>query len=192
MRLLSIVLALGAALAGCAAEKLPPGETRIAPSVVFVVPSPAALGYPVAATQLITAHVRGNVLQFESHIEIAPDSLELVGLDPFGRRALTIHWRAGVLSYEMAPWLPDRIKPENILADMAIINWPEAAIRAGLASSGATVEASLAHRTIVAGGRVIIRVDYDPAEAPPWTGTVHYRNEALDYDLDIQSVRIEE
>jgi hypothetical protein len=192
MRLLSIVLALGAALAGCAAEKLPPGETRIAPSVVFVVPSPAALGYPVAATQLITAHVRGNVLQFESHIEIAPDSLELVGLDPCGRRALTIHGRAGVLSYEMAPWLPDRIKPENILADMAIINLPEAAIRAGLASSGATVEASLAHRTIVAGGRVIIRVDYDPAEAPPWTGTVHYRNEALDYDLDIQSVRIEE
>jgi hypothetical protein len=192
MTRLAVALALGAALAGCATVPLPPGETRIAPSVVFAIPGPEALGYPVAATQLITAHVRGNTLAFESHVEIGKESIDLVGLDPFGRRALTIHWRDGVLSYETAPWLPDRVKPENILADIAITYWPEAAIRAGLASSGATVEDSPAHRTIIAGGHAIISIDYDGAEAQRWTGMVHYRNEALDYDLDIRSVRIAE
>jgi hypothetical protein len=192
MTRLAVVLALGAALTGCATVPLRPGETRIAPSVVFTLPSPATLGYPVAATELITAHVRGNTLAFEAHIEITPDAIDLVGLDPFGRRALTIHWHAGVLSYEAAPWLPDRVKPENILADIALTYWPEAAIRAGLAASGATLEASPNHRSIVAGGHAIISIDYDGAEAERWTGMVRYRNEALDYDLDIRSVRIAE
>src|SRR6185437_16762957 len=118
-----------------------------------------------------------------SHIEITPQTIDLVGLDPFGRRALTIHWRDGILSYETAPWLPDRIRPANILADMAITYWPEDAVRAGLARSGAVLEASPGHRRIVSGGRTIVSIDYEGAEALQGTGTVHYRNEALEDDL---------
>jgi hypothetical protein len=193
MRGLALALALTAALAGCAASPpLGPNETRIAPGIVFAIPGPEALGQSLAATQLITAHVRGTTLGFESHIEITKQTIDLVGLDPFGRRALTIHWRDGVISSETAPWLPDRIRPANILADMAITYWPEDAVQAGLSASGAMLEAAPGHRRIVSEGRTVISIDYEGAEALQGTGTVHYRNEALEYDLDIQSVRIAE
>jgi hypothetical protein len=189
MRLPFALTVIGA-LAGCA-DTLPSGATRIAPEIVFIIPSPAALGGRVVATQLIAAHVQGRSFSFESHVEISPEAIELVGLDPFGRRALTIHWHGGELSYEAAPWFPDRIRPANILADMAVTYWPEASIRAGLASSHATLETAPAQRTILANGHPVIRVEYDGPGAPGWNGAVHYRNEALDYDLEIHSVRNE-
>ncbi len=79
------------------------------------------------------------------------EALTLITTDPFGRRAMTLTWRDSGLTVEKAaPFVPDFIRPENILADITIAYWPEAAVRAGLAGSGATLLRPTARRRVIA------------------------------------------
>jgi hypothetical protein len=189
MRIVAL-LVLIVALAGCATERGRSAEAMIAPAVRFVTPGPQALGYRVVAEQMISAHYRGDSFVWEAHIDVSPEKQEIVGLDAFGRRAFTMIRQGDALSYEAASWLPAAIKPGNVLADIAILYWPQAAVEAALAGSGASVAATAAGRSIAVGGAEIVRVDYDDAGAREWNGTAHLRNLAFGYQLDIQSVRL--
>jgi hypothetical protein len=173
------------ALAGCASQ--PPGASAmIAPGLPFVTPAPGSLGRPIDAEQLVTAHYQGETYSFQAHVHVDPEKLLLIGLDPLGRRAMTVTETRDGVTVDVAPWVPAGLKPENILADMAIIYWPEAAVRRGLAAS-ATLSAAPQHRSIVVDGRPIIEVAYDTAHLPVWDGIVHFRNEAFGYQLDLRS-----
>jgi hypothetical protein len=184
-----VIAVLTIALWSCAAERDPGTAVMIAPGVRFVTPGPQALGYRVVAQQMISAHYRGDSFVWEAHIAVSPEKLEIVGLDAFGRRAFTMTWGGGVLSYEAASWLPATVKPGNVLADIAILYWPQAAIRDALAGSGAIVATTASGRSIMVDGAEIIHVDYDGDGARDWRGTAHFRNLAFGYQLDIQSVR---
>jgi hypothetical protein len=186
------VLFMMAALASCATVREPDrgAEAMIAPTVRFVVPGPQALGYRVTAEQLVSAHYRGDAFVWEAHIDVSPERLEIVGLDGFGRRAFTMNWRDNALSYEAASWLPTTIKPGNVLADIALLYWPQKAVQAALAGSGALVTTTTAGRSVTFDGTEILHVDYDDAGSSAWNGTVHLRNLAFGYQLDIQSVRV--
>ncbi len=189
---ISAMLFLMVALAGCATdrEREHGAEAMIAPAVRFVIPGPQVLGYRVTADQMISAHYHGDSFVWEAHIDVSPEKLEIVGLDAFGRRAFTMRWRGDALFYEAAAWLPAAIKPGNVLADIAILYWPQAAVEAALASSGATVATTASGRSIAIGGAEIVHVDYDDAGARDWNGTARLRNLAFGYQLDIQSVSV--
>jgi hypothetical protein len=180
------------ALAGCAAVRDADrgADAMIAPAVRFAVPEPQALGYRVAAEQLVSAHYRGDAFVWEAHIDVSPERLEIVGLDGFGRRAFTITWQGDALSCEAASWLPTAIKPGNVLADIALLYWPQKAVQAALAGSSAIVVTTAAARSVTVGSTEILHVDYDDAGASVWNGTVHLRNLAFGYQLDIQSARV--
>jgi hypothetical protein len=42
-------------------------------------------------------------------------------------------------------------------------------------------------RSIIADGREIVRVDYEPRQGDVWTGEAHYRNAVYGYELDLRS-----
>lgn len=189
-RPLNILLTLAAltlfALFGCSVAPVAEREAQIAPDLRFRVPSPGELGYSISAEQLVTARYRGDVQTFEAHLSVSPQRLVLIGFDPFGRRAFTVTSGGGTTSFEAAPGLPRGLDPGNILADVAIVYWPDAAVERGLPSSAELLSRG-DRRTIVVDGREIIRVDYDTPPARGWPRMAHYRNEAFGYVLDLRS-----
>jgi len=181
-------LALVALLAACAA---PPATYRvhIAPSLDLALPPPGALGRTLEATQLVTAHYRNRTLVFEGHISTRPDQVLLVVFDAFGRTALSVTWSDSGLTYTEAPWLPAIVRPQNMLADVVVLYWPEQVVRDALQASGATLVTTTGARVVTMDRREIIRAEYQPA-APgeTWAGHARYRNLPWGYDLDIESV----
>lgn len=185
--ILGVFLLVGT-VAGCVAESPPRAASAlIGPDLRFAIPSPRELGRSIDATQLVTAHFRGQTQVFEAHLSVAPERLTFVGLDPLGRRALTVTADDTGITVDAAPWLPSGLRPENILADVAIVYWPEEAVRRGLSRTSATLRADRHERTITVDGRDVVQVEYEARQGDAWAGAARYRNVAFGYELDLQS-----
>jgi hypothetical protein len=183
---LIMLLALGT-LWGCQPARSPKATALIAPHLRFAIPSPRELGYPVDAVQLVTARYHDDVQLFEARLAVSAERLTFIGIDPFGRRALTVSLSDGGMTVDAAPWLPLGLRAENVLADVALVYWPEDAVRRGLSGSSAVLRDSEHERSVIAEGREIIHVDYEEARDKAWAGSVRFRNSAFDYELDLRS-----
>jgi hypothetical protein len=174
-------------LTGCVGASLPlQGDTAfIAPNTRFRIPPPSLLHQTVAVAQTVQADYGGVGKVFEAQIAITPEGLDLVALDGLGRRALTISWHGHDPHAEVAPWLPEGVSPANMLADIALLYWPEVVLRPALLAAGARLEATSSRRTIYAGGSEVIRIDY---ARPGWGGQALLRNLAFGYSLSVNSV----
>lgn len=177
-------------LTACAAPPAAPaaGQVRLAPELVMALPPPAELGRSLEATQLVTAHYGDRTFVFEGHLSATPERFLMVCLDAMGRKALTITWSASGIAAEAAPWVPAELRPDNMLADMVLLYWPEASVRRLLAASAGTLVTGPRRRSVWVDGKEIVQVDY--ATADPWTGSLSYRNLAWGYGLEIQSVEV--
>lgn len=171
--------------AGCA-DPPPPGFATIAPGLGFAVPPPWVLGLTVSLAQSVRAEVGGMSLAFEAQLDLTPEALRLAALDGFGRRLLTLEWTREGLMAETAPELPAAARPANMLADLALAFWPEAALRPALAEGGALLEASATRRVVVLRGLEVVSIEYRPEAG--WQARALYRNDAFGYSLDIQSI----
>lgn len=185
-------LAVGAALllAACATHSAEPsaGSVRIAPDLLLVMPHPADLGRSFEVAQLVTAHYGDQSYVFEGHISATPERFLMIGLDTTGRRAMTITWTNAGITYDAAPWIPSQLRPDNILADMVLLYFPDAVVGRALAESGGTVASTATRRSVVADGKEIVIADYQPTTpGVPWSGRQHYRNLGWGYDLEIQT-----
>ena len=177
-------------VASCATHSAGPvaDKVQVAPTLTLVMPRPVDLGRTFEVSQLVTAQYGDQTYVFEGHLSAKPDRFLMIGLDTTGRRALTITWTDSGISYEAAPWVPAKLRPENILADMVLLYFPDAVIGKALAGSGGTVTTSASQRVIEADGKEAITADYQPAvSGDPWSGHQHYRNLAWGYELDIQT-----
>jgi hypothetical protein len=173
-------------LAGCASRpQLANDEALIAPRTTFAVPPPGADAVPKTVAQSIVAHYHDQSFTFDAQIQIAPQEFDLVALDGLGRRALTVHWTAGKMDYQAAPWLPPLMRPADILADIAIVYGSEQDIAQSIARSGATLTTTPRARTIAKGNHDLIVVDYGDGEG--WSRSAKLRNLAFGYEIDIRS-----
>lgn len=181
-----------AVVVGCAATRDRPATSAgIGAGLQFVIPDPSELGQLVNVAQRITARYRDRTFVFEGRLTASPEQLRLVGLDAFGQRALDIVWDGISVSFDSAPWLPDTLKPENILADIAIVYWPEEAVSRGLAESGGILRFDERKRSISMRSAEIITVTYGhPNGEEAWASSAKYRNIALGYELDLRSVAV--
>jgi Protein of unknown function (DUF3261) len=186
----AVLALLAAVLQACAAPLADRQHVAIAPGVYFAVPSPAELGYSVNATQLITAKIKGETYLFQAQVMISPERLVMVGLGPFGQRALTITSTLSNLTVHAEPGVPADLRATNILADMAIIYWPAEAVRRGLAGSTGRLSASPQSRSITVNGREIIHVDYGTTDKTGWVRSARYVNIAYGYELDLRSAAV--
>jgi hypothetical protein len=157
-------------LSACATPPAPPPDAvMVAPGALLTLPAPAALGREIEAVQMVSAHHGGEDFTFEGHLSVTRERVLLAGTDGFGQRLMEIRWDGKAVIAQKAAFLPDALRPENILADVMMIYWPDAAIQAGL--HGAPL-----------GGRVAIERDRDP-----WNGHAHLANRAWDYEIDVRS-----
>jgi hypothetical protein len=184
------LLLLLIALSGCAATTttlpiLADDQAMIAPEIVLRLPPPAALGPAVSVAQTIVAHFHGQSFAFDAQIQIGPDEIKLVALDTLGRRALTLSWKEGRLISETAPWLPPFARPANILVDTMIAYAPHDMLAPVLADVGARLDDTESRRSITAGHRSLIVVNY--ADGQGWNRSATLHNLAFGYDIDIQS-----
>ncbi len=180
------LLLLSLLLAACAATLPDRDAPVLARDVVLTLPAPAALGRTVEAAQMVTVRHGGEVFAFQGQISVTPDRFLLVGIDLAGRRALTVAWDGRSVGAETAPWLPDSVHPGAMLADLVVLYWPEAAVRAGL-PPGARLDATPTGRTVTVNGRPVLQAEL---AGDPWNGRSRYRNLAWGYEIDVESVEL--
>lgn len=186
VRLLLMILMMSSA--ACAARyTVSAGSTTIGPGLELAIPTGRDLGYPIEATQLITAHFRNQVQVFQAYISVTPDKITVVALDPFGGRAMTIIATDDGIHAEVAPIVPSVLRPANILADIAIVYWPTDAIKRALAGTSATVSEDANERAISIDGREVVHVSYCAPHRNSWTKCARLRNIAFGYELELQS-----
>jgi hypothetical protein len=184
--MVALTIAASLLFAGC--TTVPPERTTfVAPGLQFRTPSPAELGYSVRVAQLVLAQYGEETYVFEAELSISGDSLTLVCVDPFGRRALTIVSQGGRVTTEAAPWLPVALRAENILADIALVYWPDEAVRRGFDGTAAAVTSEGRRRTIAVGGQNVISISYGGADDGRWPSTARYANAAFGYELTLRS-----
>jgi hypothetical protein len=175
------------ALDACATPP-PRDQVLVAPGLTLLLPGPASLNRRIEASQLVVARYGARTIAFEARISAAPDHFDLLCIDTLGREAMRIHWTQAGIVAEKAPWVPENLRPENMLADIVMLYWPEAVVADALAASGGTLVAEPGVRSIRLRGRAVIHADFQPLPgADPWNGKVRYRNLPRDYTLDIQS-----
>lgn len=177
-------------LCGCASTApnlIPPETVKISPDVALTMPSPADLGRPVEATQLVTVHYGDQNFAFEAHISATPEHFLLVGLDLMGRKIMTINWTKEGISFDTAPWVPSQLRAENILADIVLLYWPDNIVRKSLGDSAKLI-GNAQSRTITFDHKKVWQADYQlNSKHDLWSGKLHYRNLAWGYDFDVQS-----
>jgi Protein of unknown function (DUF3261) len=149
---------------------------------------PAPPGYPgqVAAVQSIHA-VRGDqIIDVQALLEVSAAHLVLVLAQPLGPRLATIDWSADGVAIERAPGptAAAALQPEDVLADLMLAFWPEAAVRSSL-RAGLSLVVAPDRRLVMKDDALLIEVRRDDAD--PWNGTVRLDNQALGYQLTIVS-----
>ena len=164
-----------------------PDHVVIAPGLALIMPDPASLNRRIEAAQLVIARYRTQTIAFEARISAAPDHFDLLCIDTLGREAMRIHWTQTGIVAEKAPWVPENLHPENMLADIVLLYWPEPIVAQSLAASGGTILAEPGLRSIRLLGKELIHAEFQPIGADPWNGKARYRNMPRDYALDIQS-----
>jgi hypothetical protein len=153
----------------------------VAPGITLALPAPGELGHGVDAVQLVTARRGGESFVFECRLSVDGQRLLLAGSDSMGRRAMTVRWSQDGITVERADWLPTSVRPENILADMVLLYWPEEVVRRGL--SGAAL-------TQTSQGRAIGEAIAISWQGDPWNGLSRLVNTAWGYEIEVRSVRV--
>lgn len=204
-RLAALWLAVAAAfvLAGCAggtlsldaftgstssAPSVP--EVQLAPSYKLVLPQPATYGSRIKVRQLVTLEHSGNSISFEALLNIQPTEVSLVAVDPIGRRALTLNWDGTQLTVEKAPFLPDSLRVEWLMADMIAVYWPAPVVQRSLAATSAKVEDRGGRRIISADGAELLKADYAWTGKSGLVGTMKYENLSWGYTVSVKSLEV--
>jgi hypothetical protein len=149
---------------------------------------PATPGYPGAVAAFQTIHVvRGDQTgDVHALLELSAPQLVMVLTQPLGPRLATIAWTADGIDIDRAPGPPATaaLQPEDVLADLVLAFWPEAAVRENLRDGLALVVQS-DRRLVMRGDALLIEVERNDAD--PWNGTVRLDNRLVGYQLTFMS-----
>jgi hypothetical protein len=163
-------------------------QAVLEPGLFCTIPRPSAAGGGINAAQSIIAHFRDQTYAFQVQLQITPGEFDLAALDNLGRRAMTVKWNGVHLDFTRAPWLPDLLRPADILTDVAIVYWPEDSVAPALSACGARLTGGDGTRTLSARGRDLMTVHYE--QGGGWNRAAHLRNLALGFGIDVQSVEL--
>jgi uncharacterized protein YbdZ (MbtH family) len=146
--------------------------------------SPASFGRTLSLQQQVHVEYAGRTVDLDAVLDIAPDSLTLVGM-AFGQRMLTLRYNGVKLVERRHPMLPRDVRGADILTDVQMALWPADAVRAAL-PAGWTLVDSDTQRTFSKDAQEMVTVSYDAT--PHWQSLVTMRNLRYDYRLVIRSV----
>jgi hypothetical protein len=155
----------------------PPGRLRLALS-------PSSFGRTLSLQQQVHAEYADRTVDLDAVLDIAPDSLTLVGM-AFGQRMLTLRYNGVKLVEKRHPRLPPDVRGADILTDVQMALWPADAVRAALPAGWTLVETDTL-RTLSKDAHEMVTISYDAV--PHWSALVTLRNLQYDYRLVIRSV----
>jgi hypothetical protein len=196
-----LVVAASFVLAGCAGGSLSldaftgpsataASEVLLAPGYKLVLPQPATYGSRIKVRQLVTLEHSGNSISFEALLSIQPNEVNLVAVDPLGRRALTLNWDGTRLAVEKAPFLPDSLRVEWLMADMIAVYWPAPIVQRALMATGPKVEDRNHGRTVSADGTELLKAEYAWTGKSGIVGTMKYTNLSWGYTVSVKSLEV--
>lgn len=165
------------ALTACATTT-PPPAARLGLKL-----APAALGESISVQQHLRVERNGRSDELDVALEVEPARLELVGL-ALGQRVLSLSYDGKELKSWRHVMLPAQVKAEDVLEDMQLTLWPEAAVRAALPPGWEVRDQGL-RRTLSLHGETIMVVDY--SGMPRWQGKLVLENLRYKYRLTIES-----
>lgn len=172
------------ALAGCAGG--PAGHRTAA----FPVLSPATLGAPRAALQLL--HVAAGTQEFalQCVVQATPDALTVVGLGPLGERWFSLRHDGQHVDFKSAAQAPAALDGRRLLADLQLALWPLPALQQAVAGSAWQVsEPAAGTRRLRRDGRLVAEVHH--AGTDPWRGRLWLSNFETGYTLTVESRPLE-
>lgn len=189
-RLIGCAALLTALTIACQAQPaLKTDKIALAPGLQISLPTLDSLNRHVEVVQNVVARYGSRTIAFEGRIDAAPDHFTLVCSDGMGRRAVTVNWTDKGISYEAAPWVPAELRPENMLADLVLIYWPQAALMQAIPDAAITTTAS--GRNVTVAGHDVARIDYTPQGGDIWFGKSVYQNKLWNYSFTIESAALE-
>lgn len=125
--------------------------------------------------QTVTMVFGGERQTFLSQVEIDSQHMTMVGLATFGARIFTLDYQGETLKFATIPQLSSTLRPENLLADFQLVNWPVEPIRAQFEASQPRtywlspprkleIEEVPGHRSIFFGGLKVVDITYEDGE----------------------------
>lgn len=157
-------------------------RAQIAEGVTLTLPTPP--GYPQERTIVQTGRAQFGDRRavFDAVLTLGPERTEIVLAMPAGPRLSTIVWDSTGVHEDRAPFVPDSLPVENILADIFVTVWPEGAVAKALPEDVTLDVGADGARTMHRGDDIILTVSPDPND--PHRVIVH--NEALGYQVAIE------
>ena len=165
-------------------------QVLLAPAHNMVLPAPVTYGSRIKVRQLVTIEHDGDSMSFEALLTIQPNAVNLVAMDPLGRRALTLNWDGTRLVSEKASFVPDSVRPESLLADLIAVYWPAPIVQQALAATGARVEDNGNRRIVAADGSELLTADYAWTAKSRLAGTLKYANLSWGYTVSVKSLEV--
>lgn len=159
------------------------GTAHEQPDRLSLALSPASFGQTLSLQQQVHVETAGRAVDFDAALDIAPDSLTLVGM-AFGQRMLTLRYNGVKLVETRNPMLPRDVRGIDILTDVQMALWPVGAVRAALPAGWVVVDSDTL-RTFSQDAREVVAITYDAV--PHWKSLVTLRNLRYDYRLVIRS-----
>lgn len=189
-RLIACTALFAGLLTAASAQQAQENEKiALAPGIQISLPALNGLNRHIEVVQSVVARYGSRTIAFEGRIDAAPDHFTMVCSDGMGRRAVTVEWTEKGVRYETAPWVPAELRPQNMLADLVLIYWPQEALAQALPD--AAISTTPTGRSISIGGKDIARIDYTPTAADIWFGKTVYQDKLWNYTLSIESAALE-
>jgi len=183
--LMGAALLLAACQSAPPAPVLHPGSPAVPDATHPALAPPDAVGTR-SATQVIHAAYGTHSVVLRTALETAPGKLEVVGVTATGQRVFTAHYDGKTIDARKSPFVPDKLDPERVLADMQLALWPLPAVQAAFRERGLTVTEPFAGvRRMTRGDALLAEVHY--ATADPWSGRLWFVNFEFDYSLTIDT-----
>jgi hypothetical protein len=143
----ALLVALAAALAGCAT---PPPPSREMPRLQL---APSALGRSLNLQQHLTLQAPGREQQLDVLLEADSRRVQL-GVLAMGQVAARLDWDGKTLKEDKASWWPQAVSGARILSDLQLTLWPVRAIQAALPPGWALADSGDT-RTLTQDGEVV-------------------------------------
>lgn len=191
-----LVLVCALLMSACASRQpsralqgLKPNEALLAPGIHLTIPHPTKTVDTTNVTQSVVARFGDQTIAFDAHIQIASGELDLVALDSFGRRVMTLRWTADGVTQSASTQMESRLRPADILAGIALVYWPKASLLPATSAARLTLVETARSRTISDASGTLVRIDYEAGRG--WNRGAKLTNYRLGYTITIQSTNVD-
>jgi hypothetical protein len=153
-------------------------------------PRPAALGFNLTATQLLTAtyHINGKTDSYSSQVQIDVNQqhIILVALSGFGSELFSLNYDGEHLKSSSLPMPNAQMGVQQTLTEFILSYAPSTLIRALLKNTNISLHTTARQRIFMQNHKVLIKIDY--ASNNRFKGKVVLHNNLYNYTITINTI----